>query len=253
MRRADTREDIVEGVPSRFEPSSKRVRVMLGGEFVADTLTPLLVWEVPYFPFYYIRAADVKPGVLTEAGSANGVITYDVRGGNKEVAGGAHRFVDPPIEELRDYVAFHWKEMDAWFEEAEEIFAHPRDPHHRVDVLRSRRNVRVEVEGVRVAESDAPVLLFETGLPTRYYLDQTDVRMDLLTHNDAATQCPYKGTARYWDLSTGINNYPRFVWSYSLPTPEASKIAGLLCFYNERVDLFLDGVQQARPDSPFSR
>jgi uncharacterized protein (DUF427 family) len=143
--------------------------------------------------------------------------------------------------------------MDAWYEEAEEIFAHPRDPHHRVDVLRSRRDVKVEVDGVTVAESDAPVLLFETGLPTRYYLDQTNVRMDLLTPNNTATQCPYKGTARYWDLNNGVNTYPSFVWSYSFPTPESSKIAGLLCFYNEKVDLSLDGVRQERPKSPFSK
>lgn len=225
---------------------------MLGGEFIADTATPLLVWEIPYFPFYYIPMADVKAGSLVEAGETGGVVTYDVRGGDKEVAGGAHRFVDPPGEQLRSFVAFHWDDMDAWFEEAEQIFAHPRDPHHRVDVLRSRRHVRVEVGGVVVAESDAPVLLFETGLPARYYLDQTDVRMDLLTPNEATTQCPYKGTARYWDLNDGINTYPRFAWSYPFPTPESSKIAGLLCFYNEKVDLFLDGVLQRRPDSPFS-
>jgi uncharacterized protein (DUF427 family) len=226
---------------------------MLGGEFIADTLTPLLVWEIPYFPFYYIPVVDVKPGALIETGQSNGVITYNVRGGEKEVDGGAHRFVGAPKGDLGAFVAFHWKEMDAWYEEAEEIFAHPRDPHHRVDVLRSRRDVKVEVDGVTVAESDAPVLLFETGLPTRYYLDQTNVRMDLLTPNNTATQCPYKGTARYWDLNNGVNTYPSFVWSYSFPTPESSKIAGLLCFYNEKVDLSLDGVRQERPKSPFSK
>ena len=159
---------------------------MLGGEFIADTLAPFLVWELPYFPFYYVPLADVKPGALTEAGNVDGLITYDVRGGDKEMVGAAHRFVGAPTEELRDLVAFHWKKMDGWFEEAEEIFAHPRDPHHRVDVLRSRRHVRIEVDGVVVAESTAPTLLFETGLPTRYYLEQTDVRMDLLTPNRSA-------------------------------------------------------------------
>ena len=249
---SDTGKVRVEGFPTRFEASSKQVRVMLGGEFIADTRSPLLVWEIPYFPFYYVPMADVKPGALTEVGNTDGVITYNVRGGDKEVVSGAHRFIDAPNEELRGLVAFHWREMDGWFEEAEEIFAHPRDPHHRVDILRSRRNVRIEVDGVTVAESDAPVLLFETGLPTRYYLDQTDVRMDLLTPNDAATQCPYKGTARYWDLDNGITSYPRFVWSYPFPIQESSKIAGLLCFYNEKVDLFLDGVLQDPPVSPFS-
>jgi len=229
------------------------VRVMLGGEFIADTLAPLLVWEIPYFPFYYLPIADVKPGALTETGKTDGVINYSVRGGDKEIAGCAHRFVDAPSEELRDMIAFHWKEMDGWYEEDEEIFAHPRDPHHRVDILRSRRNARVEVDGVTVAETVAPMLLFETGLPTRFYFGQTDIRMDLLTPNDAATQCPYKGTARYWDLDNGVNKYPSFVWSYSFPIPESWKIAGLLSFYNERVDLFLDGVRQERPVSPFSK
>jgi uncharacterized protein (DUF427 family) len=243
---------LVKYFPTRFEPSPKQVRVMLGGEFIAETRTPVLVWELPYFPFYYIPLPDVKRGALTETDHAEGIITYNVHGGDKEVVAGARRFVGAPSEELRNLVAFHWKKMDGWFEEAEEIFAHPRDPHHRVDVLRSRRHVRIEVDGETAAESAAPVLLFETGLPTRYYLDASDVRMDLLIPTDTTTQCPYKGNARYWDLDNGKTRYPNFAWSYPFPVPEASKIAGLLCFYNEKVNLFLDGERQERPSSPFS-
>ena len=93
--------------------------------------------------------------------------------------------------------------MDGWFEEDEEIFAHPRDPHHRVDVLRSSRHVQIEVDGITVADTHSPVLLFETTLPIRFYLPKTDVRMDLLTPNNDSTQCPYKGTARSWNLDSG--------------------------------------------------
>jgi uncharacterized protein (DUF427 family) len=142
--------------------------------------------------------------------------------------------------------------MDGWFEEDEEIFAHPRDPHHRVDVLRSSRHVQIEVDGITVADTHSPVLLFETTLPARFYLPKTDVRMDLLTPNNDSTQCPYKGTARYWNLDTGTTTYPSFVWSYPFPTAESAKIAGLVSFYNEKVDLFVDEMPLERPVSPFT-
>jgi len=103
-----------------------------------------------------------------------------------------------------------------------------------------------------VAETDRPVLLFETGLPTRYYIPKLDVRMDLLAPTSTVTRCPYKGVASYWTIQVGGKAYPDFVWSYPSPIPELPKIENLLCFYNEKVDLYVDGVLQERPVSPFS-
>jgi uncharacterized protein (DUF427 family) len=112
--------------------------------------------------------------------------------------------------------------------------------------------VRVEVDGQVLAVTNRPVLLFETGLPTRYYIPKLDTRMDLLESTDTVTHCPYKGAASYWSVRIGAKTYKDFVWSYPRPIPEIPKIENLLCFYNEKVDLYVDGVLQDRPVTPFS-
>jgi uncharacterized protein (DUF427 family) len=110
----------------------------------------------------------------------------------------------------------------------------------------------VEVDGVTVADSHQPRILFETGLPPRYYLPLTDVRMDLLRPSDTQTHCPYKGTAAYWSVDTGDAVHQDIVWIYRTPLPESQKVAGLACFYDEKVDVYLDGEQQPRPRTHFS-
>jgi uncharacterized protein (DUF427 family) len=238
----------------RVEPGSKRVRVMLGGHYVADSISPLLVWEKPYYPTYFIPVTDVVDGVLTETGqtrrspSRGDAVVYNVTSGGVTADAGAYRHPDSPIEEIRRAVAFEWKSMDHWFEEDEEVFVHPRDPYKRVDTLASSRRVRVQIGGVVVADSDRPVLLFETGLPTRYYLPMTDVHMDLLSPSDTVTECPYKGNARYWS----VGDHTDIAWSYPFPVHESAKIAGLVSFYNEKVDIELDGAPLERPRTLFS-
>jgi uncharacterized protein (DUF427 family) len=132
------------------------------------------------------------------------------------------------------------------------VFTHPRDPYTRVDILPSSRHVRVEVDGVTVAESTSPRLLFETGLPGRYYLPKTHVRLDLLIPTDTVTHCPYKGQAEYWSVRAGDTVHGDLAWSYRTPLPESQKIAGLIAFYNEKVDTYVDGVLQQRPSTKFS-
>ena len=129
---------------------------------------------------------------------------------------------------------------------------HPRDPYSRVDILASSRHVRVEVDGVTVAESRQPRILFETGLPPRYYIPLTDVRIDLLRPSDTLSHCPYKGTASYWSVDAGHGVRPDLVWMYRAPLPESQKIAGLACFYNEKADIYVDGELQQRPRTIFS-
>ncbi|TDD33663.1 DUF427 domain-containing protein [Actinomadura sp. KC06] len=238
----------------RIEKSGKRVRAYLGGRLVADTTGPFLVWEVPYYPTYYFPEADVRAELVEEgpgkrSPSRGDATAYTVKVDGAEAPGGALRYAESPIEELRGLVRLDWEAMDAWFEEDEEIFVHPRDPYTRVDVLAASRNVRVEVDGVTVAESSSPRLLFETGLPVRYYLPKTHVRMDLLEHTETVTRCPYKGTAEYWSVRAGGNVHEDLAWSYSTPLDESRKIAGLVCFYSEKVDIFVDGVLQPRPSA----
>ena len=132
--------------------------------------------------------------------------------------------------------------MDAWYEEEEEIFLHPRDPYKRVDVLKSSRHVRVVLSGETIAESDRPHLLFETGLPPRYYFPEEDVRMDLLEQSESTSICPYKGKAVYLSAKIGDELFEDLAWSYPDPIAESPKIKGLLAFYPERVeDIIVDG------------
>jgi uncharacterized protein (DUF427 family) len=241
----------------RVEQGAKRVRAYLAGRLVTDTHRPSLVWEIPYYPAYYVPLADVvaelDPTGKTEHSPSRGEAqVFDVRveGGTAESA--AKRYVDSPLEALRDLVRFEWAAMDEWLEEDEPVYTHPRDPYTRVDILASSRHVRVEVDGVTVADSVRPRILFETGLPPRYYLPLSDVRTELLRPSPTQTHCPYKGTAGYWSLDTGRGVHEDLVWIYRTPLPESQKIAGLACLYNEKVDLYVDGELQERPRSPFS-
>jgi uncharacterized protein (DUF427 family) len=241
----------------RVEPGRKRVRAYLNGEVVADTTRPVLVWEWPYYPVYYLPAADVRaelvPAGKSEHSPSRGeaeLLHVKVRTATAELA--ARRYPDSPLAELRDLVRLDWDAMSEWFEEDEPVYTHPRSPYARVDILASSRHVRIEADGVTLAESRQPRILFETGLPPRYYLPLTDLRLDLLRSSDTSTHCPYKGTAAYWSVDTGTAVHTDLVWIYRAPLPESQKIAGLACFYDEKVDVYIDGIRQDRPHTPFS-
>ncbi|WP_117211225.1 DUF427 domain-containing protein [Allorhizocola rhizosphaerae] len=235
----------------RVERGAKRVRAFLCGQAVADTTRPAHVWESPYYPTYYFPIEDVRAeleptGRTHHSPSRGDGEIYDVRVGDRVAEGAATRYADSPIEALRDLVRLDWKAMDAWFEEDEEVYTHARDPYTRIDTLPSSRTIRVEVDGVVVAESSRPILLFETGLRTRYYLPKTDVRMDLLVHTDTVTHCPYKGQAEYWSIRTPAGLREDLAWSYRTPLPESQRIAGLIAFYNEKLDIYIDGIREQR-------
>jgi uncharacterized protein (DUF427 family) len=231
----------------RVESSEKRVRAYLGGRLVADSTHPALVWEKPYYPTYYFPIEDVyadlaPTGERDRSPSRGSGTVYDVGVEGTTAPGAATRYLDSPIERLRELVRLDWDAMSEWFEEDEIVYTHPRDPYTRVDILPSSRHVRVEIDGIVVADSRQPRLLFETGLPTRYYLPMTDVRMDLLKPSSSQSYCPYKGTAGYLTLQTPDSIKPDIAWIYRTPLPESQKIAGLVGFYNERVDIIVDGV-----------
>jgi uncharacterized protein (DUF427 family) len=173
-------------------------------------------------------------------------------------AGGIHRsraarlLTSSPIGGLTGTVRFDWAALDAWFEEDEQVFVHPRSPYVRVDALRSNRPVRVELEGVVLADSRSPVMVFETGLPTRYYLSRTDIDFGHLIPTDTITACPYKGiTSGYWSIRTGGTMHTDLAWSYDFPSRQLLPIAGMVAFYNEKADIFLDGQRLERPQTHF--
>jgi uncharacterized protein (DUF427 family) len=242
----------------RVERGQKRVRVYFGGRPIADTVGPLFVWEVPYYPTYYVPIADIESGVLVPTGdtahspSRGDGQVYTVKVGDAEAPKAAVRYADSPVEALRDAVRLDWDSMDAWFEEDEEVYVHARDPYSRIDILPSSRAVRVELDGVVLAESTHARVLFETGLPPRWYVPKVDVRLDLLAPTATTSRCPYKGTAEYWSARVDDRVVEDIAWSYRTPLPESERIAGLVCFYSERTDLYIDGELQTRPKTPFS-
>jgi uncharacterized protein (DUF427 family) len=222
------------------------VRAYLGGEVVADTTRPLLVWEVPYYPTYYVPADDVRAELVptgeTRRSPSRGegeVLT--VRTSGAEAAGAAVRYPDSPITELRDHVRLDWPAMDAWFEEDEQVFTHVRSPYTRVDILPSSREVVATLGDVELARSTHAHALYETGLPPRWYVPRVDVRMDLLTPSDTVTHCPYKGTTVHFSARIGDEVTPDVAWSYPTPLPESERVAGLVSFYDDKVIVTVDG------------
>jgi uncharacterized protein (DUF427 family) len=238
-------------------PVPRRIRAFAGGEKVIDTNRALYVWEWPNYPQYYIPLADVRTDLLEPEGQ-----TQQTRRGMVELrglrAGTVHRpraakvLAESPIDGLSGTVRFEWDAMDAWFEEDEQVFVHPRSPYVRVDALRSNRAVRVELDGALLADAGSSVTVFETGLPTRYYLSRTEVDFGHLVPTDTVTACPYKGTTSgYWSVRAGGTVHQDLAWSYDFPTRQLLPIAGMIAFYNERVDIVLDGQRLERPETHF--
>ena len=229
------------------EPVPRRVRAVADDETVVDTVAARYVWETPWYPQFYLPPEAVPEEVVeddaaTEETPQGTVALHTLVLGDERVEHGARRLTDDtPLEGMAGWWRLDWDAFDTWFEEDEALLAHPRSPYVRVDSLPSSRRVRVEVDGTVLAESDAPVLLFETGLPTRYYLPSEDVRLDLLTPIDLRTTCPYKGrVSDYWDVTVGERTVEKVAWRYDDPLPEAEPVAGMVAFLNEKVDLFVD-------------
>jgi uncharacterized protein (DUF427 family) len=244
----------------RIEKTERRVRAFFAGEAVADSKNALLVFEPRRLPVYYLPAADVRMDLLKptrhtqDSDGTSETLRWDLTLAGRTAENAAWGFREPEGERaaLRDHVAFYWNRLDAWFEEDDEVFVHPRDPYHRVDVLNSSRHVKVVVDGEVIADTERPRLLFETGLPTRYYIPKLDVRMDLLEPTDKLTMCPYKGQAHYWSVRVADKVLGDLVWSYPVAIAECPKIENLLSFYNEKVDIYVDGELQSRPKTNWS-
>lgn len=239
------------------EPVARRIRARLGDRTVIDTTAAVYLWEWPFYPQYAIPLEDVDPGAVVDDDEPHhlrfGTVTrVGLRAGDVDRPRAGRRYRASSIPELVGKVRFEWDALDAWFEEDEPVYVHPRNPYVRVDALRSSRHVRVELDGELLAESSAPVLVFETGLPTRTYFDRTAVRLERLQPTDTVTPCPYKGrTSQWWSVRTAAGLAPDLAWSYDYPTRQLSPIAGLVAFYDEKVDVVVDGVLQPRPRTHF--
>jgi uncharacterized protein (DUF427 family) len=246
-----TRINHVERVP-------RRIRAFHQGDLVLDTTAALYVWEWSNYPQYYVPRADVQEDLLhpegtTEDSPRGRSALYSFASAPAPAPTVARLLAEPERPELADTFRFDWEAMDSWFEEDEEVFVHPRNPYTRVDAIRSTRTVRVELEGTVLAESSSPVMVFETGLPTRYYLNRTEVRFEHLTPSPTVTRCPYKGTtSAYWSVDVNGTLHDDLAWSYDFPTRQLLPIAGLVAFYDEKVDVFVDGTLREWPKTHFS-
>jgi uncharacterized protein (DUF427 family) len=244
-------------VVNHVAPVPRRIRAFLAGETVLDTTSALYVWEWPHYPQYYIPLGDVRRELLTSEGNAKAtrrgtVQLHAVSVGDTTRPRAAQLHRESPVEGLSGTVRFDWDAMDAWFEEDERVFVHPRSPYVRVDALRSTRPIRVELDGIVLAESPSPVMVFETGLPTRYYLDRTTINFEHLIPTDTVTACPYKGrTSGYWSVRANGTVHQDLAWTYEFPTRQLLPITGMIAFYNEKVDVYLDGHKLERPRTHF--
>ncbi|KAH7913542.1 hypothetical protein BJ138DRAFT_1002117 [Hygrophoropsis aurantiaca] len=228
-----------------IEASSKRIRVLFGGKYIVDTKQAKLVWEHPNYPLYFFHTSDLASSHLRPTSQAQeGVKIYDLVVGDREAKNAVTEFTDKESD-LAGLLKVNFSAADAWLEEEERIYGHPKNPYKRVDVLQSSRHVRIEVKGVEIANTKHPRLLFETNLPVRKYMPLTDVRVDFLRPSDTTSVCPYKGVANFYHVELPNGEVHKdIIWYYRTPQPECVQIMGFLAFYDEKVDVWVDGEKQ---------
>jgi uncharacterized protein (DUF427 family) len=250
----------------RHEPTEKRVRARLGKQDIVDSTQAVLVWEPRrVVPSYAVPPADVRgefvpiapapssdapilhPGISFSAHSTDGE-SLALKLGDETLDHAAFR---PADGDLAGHVVLDHDAFDSWFEEDEPILGHPRDPFHRVDTRKSFRQVRVEYDGQVLAESSEPTFVFETNLPLRFYLPRRDLQAEPRP-SARRTVCAYKGEASYLSFDLG-GKAADVAWTYEDPLPDARPLAGLVAFYDELVDVIVDGERRPRPDTPFAR
>ncbi len=251
----------------RIEPTSRRLRCIVDGTTVGDTIAAMVVWEprrgVPVYavperdftgelvPFAPPPVPDDLPPFLGPANFALHTTpgeALSVRAAGRELPGAAFR---PADQDLAGYVVLDFDAFD-WVEEDEAVIGHPHDPFKRIDVLRSNRRVVVHLDGVVLADSEHPVALLETHLPVRWYLPPDDVRMELLTPTETHTICAYKGEASYYSVTDGGPDGRDLAWTYPRPLHDAAQVSGLVAFFSERCDISVDGEPMGRPVTPWS-
>lgn len=248
----------------RREPTEWRLRARWGDTEIVDTTSAMLVWEPRrVVPSYAVPLADLRvplatsqdaapadpggilhPGIPFAVHSAEGE-SFDLVVGDKTLPAAAFRVKD---SELEPYAVLDFDAVDAWYEEDELLVSHPREPYHWVRTLPTSRQLRIEHEGVVVAESSRATFVYETSLPVRFYLPREDVVADL-TPSGVKTACAYKGHATYFS-APGL---PDIAWSYPQPLKQVADLAGLVAFYDDLLDVYVDGELRERPKSVLSK
>lgn len=229
-------------------PNPKRIRGYADGELVVDSFDVLGVWDNRHYPSWYFPLDDVlvelvSSGETREVAGVGIVEMHDVLLGARRVIGPA---IVPGVScdaGVQGRVRFDFDAVDRWFEEDVEVFSEPRNPYVRVDALASSRHVKVSHAGEVVAETTKPVLLFETGVATRFYVPAVHVRLDCLSRSDRLSSCPYKGFASYYSITVNGSELENSAWTYQTPFPSVTSIAGMICFYTNRLVVEVDGLR----------
>jgi uncharacterized protein (DUF427 family) len=241
-----------------LEPTPKRIRVEVAGVTIADSRRAMMLHESGLQPLYYFPPEDVRTECFepsdrhTRCPKKGEASYYTINAGGETVENGAWYYPEPLPDappQLKGLIAFYFDRMGRWLEEGEEIGVHPRDPYHRLDVVATDRHIRISLGGELLAETTHALALFESNLPPRWYIPREDIVAEL-RESDTVTRCPYKGTASYY--SVDVEGGQDVIWYYADPLPEVGRIKDRLCFFNEKVDIELDGVVQERPESAWS-
>ncbi len=243
-----------------WEPTARHIRAEFNGEIVAESKNAMLLRESGYEIHYFFPIDDVRMDLLTatdfskESRVKGNTKHWTLQVGERIAENAAFTYAEQldGRPDVSDYITFEWSAIDHWYEEAEEAIGHPHDPFHRVDTLKSDRHIKVVIDGDVIAETRQPYLLFETSIPTRYYIPVEDVNFDYLMPTDLHTICPYKGKASYWNVTVNGNVHENVVWGYLNPLPEIPKIKDTVAFYNEKVDIYVDGELEAKPRTVFA-
>jgi uncharacterized protein (DUF427 family) len=240
-----------------FESSPRRMRALFAGETIVDSRNAMLLHEQGKLPVYYFPEDEVRMDLLAPTDHHTtcpwkGEASYwSVQVGDRIAENAVWSYPDPldDAPDLDGYFALYWDKMDEWLEEDEPALGHARDPYHRVDILQTSRHVTVTLDGEVVAESNNPLVLYETGLPPRWYFTPDEVRREMLEASDTQTRCAYKGFASYWS----VGGEDDVAWYYPEPTLDAQRVKDRIAFFNERADIEVDGELQERPSTQWSR
>jgi uncharacterized protein (DUF427 family) len=244
-----------------WDPVPQRIRAVFAGETVVDSQHAKLLHETKHLPVYYFPEDDVRHDLLEPSEKTShcphkGDARYwSIRAGGRTAPDGVWAYPEPiePASFLAGHVALYWNAVDEWFAEDEQLFGHPRDPYSRIDVYRTSLRVRMLLDGEVLADSVRAKVLFETALPPRFYFPPEDVRLDLLEPSATRTRCAYKGSASYWHVRVGDTLHDDLAWTYAAPQHDAEPVRDMIAFFNERTDVELDGEEQERPQTQWSR
>ncbi|MGI9378463.1 MAG: DUF427 domain-containing protein [Methyloligellaceae bacterium] len=240
-------------------PCARHIRTYIGDQLLADSKHVRLYLDVPV-PKYIFPQSDVRMDLLvpsehTVSDTLRGKqIFWHIKNSNNLIENGAFTYTMSDPSDDRDhssYVTFVWNKMDRWYEEEVEIFVHARNPYVRVDTALSSRQLRIEIDNFTLADTGSPVLLWETGLPTRFYISRSDIDMKRLIPSQTRTRCPYKGIADTFHIQLDDHRIEDCAWIYKDPLPACAQIRDKICFYNEVVDIFDGGIQQPQPNTQF--